>query len=85
MENGIKSFSESITIVEQKTTVKLIVKRKATIEDLMDWRNNYVVPSNGGHITAILIYIYPDNAFFQFQLCDKSVVTFTSLNNIYVI
>jgi len=70
MKNGIKSFSESITIVEQKT---------------MDWRNNYVVPSNGGHITAILIYIYPDNAFFQFQLCDKSVVTFTSLNNIYVI
>lgn len=82
MKNGM-SFQESKTIVDKKTTVKLIVKRLATLQDLNEWRNNFVVPIDGGHVTATIVAF--TNKVYVFKLCTGETTVFTSLENIYVL
>jgi hypothetical protein len=77
---------ETTTIVEQKTTTMLLVRKKAELEDLQ-FMELYYVPyalvRNGGHCAAR--FLKHDSGHFAFVTIDGYYLHFSSLENIYVL
>jgi len=69
----------TMAISDKKTTVKLIVRKKAEIEDLQ-LDNRFLIPENGGHRVAHLLFPYsllPPR--FSFLVDYRQFVEFTAL------
>jgi len=75
--------NQTLVIVKPPTTVKLIVKRKATIKDITNRDANFVVPNNCGHMVAK--FVIEKNDCFYFQAQNLEILVFESLENIYLL
>ena len=65
------------------TTVKTIVRAKATKNDFFGAEYKFLVPQNGGHAVAKwhMSVISP----FKFQLLNADIVPFETLDNIWLL
>lgn len=78
------SFAESLTIVDKKTTVNTIVRKKAELSDLDNDSIVFMIPVDGGHVPARHRFTGENIIAFKTDILGISV-TYTSLQNIYVL